>query len=381
MPDPEKILLITLMDPDAPPGGRELLCRLNARALKILFGESLTVHRLTKRSVAGLIDTMRGHPGEADRLETARILARIGDVSAGQVFVDGSSLGHLVPPIKRAFPDVRVVTFFHNVEARFFLGAVRAKRTVLSLRLLAANYAAERNAVRHSDAIICLSARDSEGLSRVYGRGADYISPIAVEDALPSPRPGPLSRSEHYLLFVGGAFYANRRGIEWFLREVAPRSPLPTMIVGQGMEALSGEFGASPNIRIVGAVDDLAHCYAGACCVVAPIFEGSGMKTKVAEALMFGKRIIGTSEAFSGYGPAVAAAGWRAEDANGFLAAIRDAAGADLPAFDPASRALYDASHSFAAAMNRMATIMLPASDRPRVAAETMVRGMTTPVS
>lgn len=153
------------------------------------------------------------------------------------------------------------------------------------------------------------------------------------------------------------------------------------MIVGQGMEALRGEFGASPNISIVGAVDDLAHCYAGACCVVAPIFEGSGMKTKVAEALMFGKRIIGTSEAFSGYGPAIAAAGWRAEDANGFLSAIRDAAGANLPAFDPASRALYDASHSFAAAMNRMATIMLPASDRPRVAAETMVRGMTTPVS
>jgi glycosyltransferase involved in cell wall biosynthesis len=381
MPDPSTLLLVTLMDPDAPPGGRELLCRLNARVLGALFSDSLTVHRLTRTPGASLIDAMRGHPGGADPRETARILARIGDVSAGQVFVDGSSLGHVVAPIKRAFPHVRVVTFFHNVEARFFLGAVRAKRTVLSLRLLAANYAAERNAVRHSDAIICLSARDSAGLSRVYGRGADYISPIAIEDALPSPHSAALPGRERYLLFVGGAFYANRRGIEWFLREVAPRSPLPTMIVGQGMEALRAEFGASANIRIIGAVDDLAHCYASAWCAVAPIFEGSGMKTKVAEALMFGKRIIGTSEAFSGYAPAVAAAGWQAEDAAGFLAAIRDAAGADLPAFDPASRALYVAAHSFAAATNRMAKIMLPATDRSRTAAETMVREIVTPVS
>ena len=32
-----------------------------------------------------------------------------------------------------------------------------------------------------------------------------------------------------------------------------------------------------------------------------PIFEGSGMKLKTCEALMFGKNIIGTPEAFAGY--------------------------------------------------------------------------------
>jgi len=35
--------------------------------------------------------------------------------------------------------------------------------------------------------------------------------------------------------------------------------------------------------------------------VILPIISGSGMKTKTAEALMYGKSIIGIKEAFEGY--------------------------------------------------------------------------------
>lgn len=362
-PDPARVLLITLMDPDAPPGGREQLSRLNARVLRALFGDALTVHRLVKGPGPSLIGAVRGRLNGLDPPEIARIIAQIGAVSAGQVFVDGSTLGHVVAPIKRACPHVRVVTFFHNVEARFFLGAARAKRTALSVALLAAAWAAERKAVRHSDALVCLSARDGEALHRLYGRGADHVAPLGLEDALPVPLPSISPHRERYLLFVGSAFYANRRGVEWFARNVAPGSPLPIVIVGQGMEMLRSKFGGSPNIRpnirIVGATGDLTRWYLGAHCVVAPIFEGSGMKTKIAEALMFGKRIIGTTDAFTGYDPAVVAAGWLADDAPAFLAAIGEAAKADLPAFDPASRALYEASYSLAAATRHMGEIML----------------------
>jgi len=363
--DPSGTLLITLMDPHAPPGGRELLSRLNARALEALLGDGLKVHRLNKPD-ARLGSALRGHLNGLDPPGIAQVVARVGEMRAGQVFVDGSNLGRVVAPIKRAHPNVRVVTFFHNVEARFFLGAARAKRTALSLGLLAANHAAERKAVRHSDAIVCLSARDGDGLRRLYGRGPDYISPLALDDALPSSRVAAAPDSERYLLCVGGAFYANLSGVRWFAEAVAPHSPLPIVIVGRGMEILQREFSGLPNIRIIGQTDDLAHWYAGAYCVVAPVFEGSGMKTKIAEALMFGKRIIGTAEAFSGYDRDVVSAGWRAETAPEFLAAIEDAVKADLPDFDPLSRAAYEASHSLAAATRRMADIMLLAPPQLR---------------
>ena len=48
-------------------------------------------------------------------------------------------------------------------------------------------------------------------------------------------------------------------------------------------------------------LDDLGEYYRNCDVVIAPIFEGSGMKTKTTEALMWGKYIIGTNESFCGF--------------------------------------------------------------------------------
>ena len=69
--------------------------------------------------------------------------------------------------------------------------------------------------------------------------------------------------------------------------------------------------------------------------VIAPIFDGSGMKTKVAEALMYGKRIIGTREAFSGYEDIAEEVGWVCNTKEEFVAALRTVEGESYPAFRP----------------------------------------------
>ena len=55
------------------------------------------------------------------------------------------------------------------------------------------------------------------------------------------------------------------------------------------------------NVHVVGTVECLRPYYLYADAVVLPIFYGDGMKVKTAEALMFGKVIFGTEEAFEGY--------------------------------------------------------------------------------
>ena len=72
------------------------------------------------------------------------------------------------------------------------------------------------------------------------------------------------------------------------------------MIVGRGFDAHSAELTRS-NVVIVGAVDDLAPWYAGASLVLAPVFSGGGMKVKIAEALMHGKRVLASRSAAIGY--------------------------------------------------------------------------------
>ena len=109
---------------------------------------------------------------------------------------------------------------------------------------------------------------------------------------------------------------------------------------------------------VVGTVDDLSEWYLNACFVIAPIFDGSGMKTKVAEALMYGKRIIGTPEAFSGYEGIADRVGWICTTAADFVNAIEQANSSIAGSFDPALRVLYEEHYSFAAKKRRLSQIL-----------------------
>ncbi|WP_166667400.1 glycosyltransferase family 4 protein [Hypnocyclicus thermotrophus] len=102
------------------------------------------------------------------------------------------------------------------------------------------------------------------------------------------------------MLFVGSYFFANIEGITWFVKNVMPEIEGKLYIVGKGMEKLREEL-SRENVEVVGGVEDLAEYYYNANFIVAPIFSGSGMKVKTAEALMYGKTIFGTKEAFEGY--------------------------------------------------------------------------------
>ncbi|MBC3941304.1 glycosyltransferase [Sphingomonas albertensis] len=367
-----RLIFVTPTDIADPQGGRAMLARLHRDALQALLGDDLREYRVT--GTAGMLASLAGQVDGATPAQAEAIVAAIDAHGADALWLDGSNLGHIARAVSRARPNVRIVTFFHNVEARFFWGAMRARRSLKSVAVLAANWLAERMAVRRSDVLVTLSDRDSAGLRRLYGRGADTVAPMVLEDrAPPAPAPAPPHDPAHapavsggYLLFVGGGFYANIAGIRWFAQQVAPRIALPVKVIGRAMDELAGEFAptdngtdnAAGNVELIGAVDDLAPWYAGATLVIAPIFDGSGMKTKVAEALMHGKRIAATPEALSGYADDVVAASWCCADADAFVRAVAEAAAAPPLPYDPAMRALYERDHSPAAGAARLARIM-----------------------
>jgi len=56
--------------------------------------------------------------------------------------------------------------------------------------------------------------------------------------------------------------------------------------------------------------------------MIFPIFQGGGMKVKTCEALMHGKNIIGTGEAFRGYEVDFEKVGAKCETAEDFIKAI-----------------------------------------------------------
>jgi glycosyltransferase involved in cell wall biosynthesis len=359
---PGSIMLVTRQLQSAPSGGRELLCKLNHDALKEIYGDRLVVFEVPSSRLKGFKPVINAFKGHIDGLNHAVITEALDTIQSNsitKIFVDGSNLGCFVAVAKKGFPKLQISTFFHNVEARFFLGALKQAKSLRALAILLTNYLAERKSVRYSDKIICLSERDSRLLQKTYGRGATHVSPMAMQDRAPAGFAQLESNSaETFALFVGGNFYANRAGVSWFAANVAPHVGMKTYIVGRGLEDLRPKLEHEKQIAIVGAVDDIPEWYTKAHIVIAPIFDGSGMKTKVAEALMFGKKIIGTPEAFSGYNEVADQAGWVCATADDFVAAFKQAENQVTKSYYPELRSLYEDMYSYPAARSRLAEIL-----------------------
>jgi len=356
------VMLLTNRLHASPSGGREMLCKLNHDVLMEIYSDRLTVFELTKKPIRGLKSVVNAFKGHIDGINAEtidRVFQDILSKNIEKIFVDGSNFGGMVKLVKTRFPNVQVYTFFHNVEVRFFWGSLRQSKTVHALAVAIANYLAERKSARYSDKIICLSERDSQLLSKIYGRSATHVSPMALQDKLPAVSDLTIGvASDKFALFVGGVFYANRVGITWFVKNVAPRIGIKVCIVGNGFEKLREELELEGKVEVVGAVDSLAEWYLKSYFVIAPIFDGSGMKTKVAEALMYGKKIIGTPEAFSGYEDIADRAGKVCSSADEFVAAIETADSIVVAPYDEDLRSLYERNYSYPAARARMADIL-----------------------
>lgn len=332
-------------------GGREQLSALLLEALQIIEDNTLDVLCLQhERNPVSFLERLSGRIDGISSFVERQLLQRLSEDSPKRVIIDGSNLGRLARLIKRADPSLPVITFYHNVESRFFFDAFRAAPSLHAAGVLAANTLVERWATRFSEQRIVLNERDGRLLKRLYGRGATDFLPLAVRDFYdPAAAEEPCPLSEPYALFVGGAFYANIEGMAWYAKEVAPQSPVRTIVIGRGMEPHKARLENWGGVTVIGEVSDLAPWYRNAQIVVAPILSGSGMKTKTAEALMHGKCIAGTPEAFEGYGLLTSTDNLKVcVSATDFLNALRAVSEAQ-PEFSWALRNIYEQRHSLKA--------------------------------
>ena len=235
-------------------------------------------------------------------------LSRLQNVLQNQhfdyIFLSQSLLGTVAKKIKSIYPQIRIICFFHNIEVQYAKEYVRTSG-ILHLPFYFSAKSAEAKVVEYSDYYIVLNERDGFCLKDIYAKQVSLILPISFEDKYDESKVNKKilqTELDIIYLFVGVAFFANVQGILWFINNVLPYIPGRLVIVGKGMEEYEQRFKSScERIEVYGFVDDLSFFYYKANVVVSPILSGGGMKTKTAEALMYGKTIIGTKEAFEGY--------------------------------------------------------------------------------
>lgn len=272
--------------------------------LSRIFGERLHCIEIdetnSKKNI--LCSYFSGYVRKLNKGYIDQIKETVFKLSPSYIFINTSCYGVVAKIIKKISPDIKIYIFFHNIEYSFTKDELVKTYNIKSLLLLPHIKYNEYMAVKYADKVLCLNQRDSNLLHKYYGKYADCLLPVSFKDDFNIQNYKDITVNERKLcIFIGSCFYANYLGILWFVKNVAPFVDADIWIVGKNFESKKNELEIFENIKVIGSVPNMSDFYYKADAIIAPIFDGAGMKVKTAEALMYGKTIIGTKETFEGY--------------------------------------------------------------------------------
>lgn len=354
-----KVLYVTFANNQAYSGGDQC-SRRNLEALQVVAGADNVAAYIIKadngrRGGKEVLDRMfgiaKGYFGGLTDSHLKQILSLLAEGQFTDLFIDNSQLGLLAKYAKEQWPSLKVTTFFHNIELDFVKSNVYGCHDYIHFFWIPLARRNEAAACGYADNIIVLNNKDKARLKACYGRQAEAVIPITLKDsgASPAAKSGKVSSDDKLnMLFVGSYFFGNTKGLKWFCEDILPHTDAHLTIVGAGMDAFANDIAVTKQITIHSNVPDLAEYYEQADMVVLPITTGGGMKVKTAEALMYGKYIVGTPQSLEGYQITddIAKVCTSAED---FIKAINGCQ--ERPRFNPPSRQLFETKYSFETAL------------------------------
>lgn len=162
----------------------------------------------------------------------------------------------------------------------------------------------EAEVLRTFDRVYVCSEADRRALA---GRGPAEV--CLLPNALPVPAPLSPKRGDgpFTFLFVGTlGYYPNEDAALYFGREVLPLvrrragREVRVNVVGTGAGEALAPLAALPEVRLIGAVPDVAPWYRDADAVIVPIRAGGGTRIKTLEAFGYQRPVVTTSVGIEG---------------------------------------------------------------------------------
>lgn len=196
-----------------------------------------------------------------------------------------------------------MVVRVHNVEKYFALRDYKTRKTLKTFLMKNFVERDERKIVQSGARLVFLTENDRKTMEQTYQiRCASRIIPLCLEDR----EGGKIKKDGKFQMLIAASlwFGENVRGIEWFIDQVTPllSGEWHLTIAGSNpVKSLRMRVKRHKNIELIESPPDMAPYFRQADVVIAPIFDGSGMKMKVVEALSYGLPVVGTTHAFIGY--------------------------------------------------------------------------------
>ncbi|MEQ6366190.1 glycosyltransferase [Lactiplantibacillus plantarum] len=236
------------------------------------------------------------------------------DFNPDVVVLGRSRFGFVPKLLKKYLPFCKFVTNVDNVEIDFVKDTYIHSGILSSVRQFLESHAVlhdERDSVKYSDALIYLTRRNVERIRIIYDHYEDNptILPICVPKNSDLPN---VKTKKSTFVFLGSLDYEpNIEAVQYLINEIwvpnfSLRQDVTLVIAGRNpAKSLEDEISKITNIRIVANFQHVSDFAPLGAVLLAPIFSGSGMKVKVADALSQGFLVVGSEEALVGYEEAI----------------------------------------------------------------------------
>lgn len=151
--------------------------------------------------------------------------------------------------------------------------------------------------------ILCFSKKDQTLLKEGFNRDSLKVDFYVDRCINQQNTNDTISENEPFVFFGAWNRHENTDGLDWFLKEVYPfvNREATFVVIGAGMPKLLLEkINSLKNFHYLGFVENPYEYILKSKALIAPIFNGAGVKVKVLDSLASGTPVLGTEVAFEG---------------------------------------------------------------------------------
>jgi glycosyltransferase involved in cell wall biosynthesis len=187
----------------------------------------------------------------------------------------------------------------HDIVTQKYL---RKSGIINTINLLFSRFS-ERFLLRNANAtILCFSEKDRNLIKEYFDLESNKVD-FFINKQIKQIDYECVQLNGNFVFFGAWGRTENAEGLEWFIENVMPQldKNIRIEIIGSGIGArLKSKINTYSNINMLGFVENPYPILAASLGLIAPLFQGAGVKVKVIESLACGTPVIGTKVAFEG---------------------------------------------------------------------------------
>lgn len=221
------------------------------------------------------------------------------------VFLEFTKMDYVIKDLIEDGYSGKIIVRAHNVEKDFYRVSLISKPSISKVFLYLLSGKREKYMLEHADKVLTVTNQDINRFKEVYNIKATNFEtcPVGIVQNK-EYMPHIINKDKINCLITGSLWFGpNCDGVEWFINEVYPKVKdlVEVTVAGSRPNDKIKKLCVDNDIELVDSPESMQPYFSKCDLFVAPIFDGGGMKVKIAEAMSYGLPIVTTTHGAIGY--------------------------------------------------------------------------------